>query len=71
MFMNTDDSNTAALNKPITVVHACSGYSDAGEIADRVVRRLTRDGMAKKIPSGATLPVTAAENFVELVNQIS
>ncbi len=33
--------------KPTTVVYACSGCSDAGEIADRVARQLTRDGAAK------------------------
>lgn len=45
--MNSDDSNTPAPNKPTTVVYACSGCSDAGEIADRVARQLTRDGAAQ------------------------
>lgn len=36
-----------APNKPTTVVYACSGCSDAGEIADRVARQLTRAGAAK------------------------
>jgi uncharacterized metal-binding protein len=29
------------------VVYACSGCSDAGELADRIARRLTRDGAAQ------------------------
>lgn len=33
-------------DKP-AIVYACSGCSDAGEIADRVARRLTRDGAAQ------------------------
>jgi uncharacterized metal-binding protein len=36
----------APAKKP-TIVYACSGCSDAGEIADRVARRLTRDGAAQ------------------------
>ena len=32
--------------KPTTVVYACSGCSDAGEIADRVARQLTHEGAA-------------------------
>lgn len=45
--MNTDDSNPPAPKKPIPVVYACSGCSDAGEIADRVARQLTREGVAQ------------------------
>ncbi|HEX9047940.1 MAG TPA: putative zinc-binding protein [Verrucomicrobiae bacterium] len=30
-----------------TVVYACSGCSDAGELADRIARRLTREGAAE------------------------
>lgn len=30
-----------------TVVYACSGSSDAGELADRIARQLTRDGVAE------------------------
>lgn len=30
-----------------TVVYACSGCSDAGELADRIARRLTREGVAE------------------------
>ena len=45
--MNTDNSNPTVPNKPTTVVYACSGCSDAGEIADRVARQLTREGAAK------------------------
>ncbi len=37
----------APLKKPTTVVYACSGCSDAGEIADRVARQLTREGAAQ------------------------
>jgi uncharacterized metal-binding protein len=33
--------------KPGTVVYACSGCSDAGELADRIARRLSRDGAAR------------------------
>jgi uncharacterized metal-binding protein len=33
--------------KKKTIVYACSGCSDAGEIADTVARRLTREGAAK------------------------
>jgi uncharacterized metal-binding protein len=45
--MNNDNSNPAGPKKPTTVVYACSGCSDAGEIADRVARQLTRDGAAQ------------------------
>jgi uncharacterized metal-binding protein len=36
----------SAAKKP-TVVYACSGCSDAGEIADRIARQLSRDGAAQ------------------------
>src|SRR5215469_7301450 len=36
----------APAKKP-TIVYACSGCSDAGEIADSVARRLTREGAAQ------------------------
>ena len=29
------------------IVYACSGCSDAGELADRIARQLTRDGVAE------------------------
>lgn len=45
--MNNSDSNPAAPKKPTAVVYACSGGSDAGEIADRIARRLTREGAAQ------------------------
>ncbi len=45
--MNTDNGNPAGSAKPTTIVYACSGCSDAGEIADRVARRLTEDGSAQ------------------------
>jgi len=45
--MNSDHPNPAAVKKPATVVYACSGCSDAGEIADRIARRLARDGVAQ------------------------
>ena len=35
------------LKKPATVVYACSGCSDAGELADRIARRLSREGAAE------------------------
>ncbi len=46
------DNNAAAQpnatsKKPGTVVYACSGCSDAGELADRIARRLTREGAAE------------------------
>ena len=33
--------------KPATVVYACSGCSDAGELADRIARRLSHEGAAR------------------------
>ncbi len=42
--MHSDPSNPAAPNKPTTVVYACSGCSDAGELADRIARRLAGEG---------------------------
>ena len=33
--------------KPATIVYSCSGCSDAGEIADRVARKLSREGAAQ------------------------
>ncbi|MDD5138754.1 MAG: putative zinc-binding protein [Verrucomicrobiales bacterium] len=45
--MNNDHSNPPAPAKPSTVVYACSGCSDAGELADRIARQLTRDGAAQ------------------------
>ncbi|HAO77423.1 MAG TPA: zinc-binding protein [Verrucomicrobia subdivision 3 bacterium] len=45
--MNNDHSNPPTLKKPATVVYACSGCSDAGELADRIARRLTREGAAE------------------------
>ena len=35
------------MNKPATVVYACSGCSDVGELADRIARELTRTGLAE------------------------
>ena len=46
-FMNSDNPNPAKAGEPLPVVYACSGCSDAGEIADRVARQLTRDGAAR------------------------
>ncbi len=45
--MDSDNSSPAPPTKPVTVVYACSGCSDAGEIADCIARRLTRDGAAQ------------------------
>jgi len=33
--------------EPATVVYACSGCSDAGELADRIARQLSREGAAR------------------------
>jgi uncharacterized metal-binding protein len=52
-FMNSDKANppvpaaSAAPRKPGTVVYACSGCSDAGELADRIARRLALEGAAE------------------------
>jgi uncharacterized metal-binding protein len=46
-FMNTDIPNPLKPNKPAAVVYACSGCSDAGELADRIARQLARDGAAQ------------------------
>lgn len=40
------DSRSSPGN-PATVVYACSGCSDAGELADRIARQLTRAGAAR------------------------
>lgn len=53
--MNRDHANPPDANKPATVVYACSGCSDVGEIADRVARQLTREGAAKKIISAVAV----------------
>jgi len=45
--MHSDKSKPAAEKKSTTVVYACSGCSDAGEIADRIARQLTREGAAR------------------------
>ena len=45
--MNSDTPDPLIPDKPATVVYACSGCSDAGEIADRVAREITRHGAAQ------------------------
>jgi len=45
--MNANDAKTTTPGKPTTVVYACSGCSDAGELADRIARRLSREGAAE------------------------
>lgn len=45
--MNDTPESPAAKSKPSTVVYACSGCSDAGELADRIARRLAREGAAE------------------------
>ncbi|HAO78054.1 MAG TPA: zinc-binding protein, partial [Verrucomicrobia subdivision 3 bacterium] len=40
------ENQNASLKKG-TVVYACSGCSDAGELADRIARQLTREGVAE------------------------
>lgn len=41
-----DDPNPT-VKAPVTIVYACSGCSDAGELADRIARQLSRDGAAE------------------------
>jgi uncharacterized metal-binding protein len=43
--MTNPDNPTPIEPKPI--VYACSGCSDAGELADRVARQLTKDGVGE------------------------
>ena len=45
--MNSNSPVSPMPKKPVTVVYACSGCSDAGEIADRVARQITREGAAQ------------------------
>jgi uncharacterized metal-binding protein len=45
--MNSDIPNPLKPNKPATVVYACSGCSDAGELADRIARQLACEGAAQ------------------------
>jgi uncharacterized metal-binding protein len=42
-----NEQQSSPVQKPGTVVNACSGCSDAGELADRIARQLTRDGAAE------------------------
>jgi uncharacterized metal-binding protein len=41
-----NENQNASLKKS-PVVYACSGCSDAGELADRIARQLTREGVAE------------------------
>ena len=41
------ENENPPLKKQAIVVYACSGCSDAGELADRIARRLTREGVAE------------------------
>ena len=45
--MNIENPNPGTMSKPTTVVYACSGCSDVGELADRIARELTRTGLAE------------------------
>ena len=45
--MNISRVPVTASIKPKTVVYACSGCSDAGELADRIARRLAGAGVAE------------------------
>jgi uncharacterized metal-binding protein len=45
--MNIEILNPGTVNKPATVVYACSGCSDAGELADRIARQLSHGGVAQ------------------------
>ncbi len=42
-----NEHQTSPVKKPGTVVYACSGCSDAGELADRIARRLANEGAAE------------------------
>lgn len=42
----SDNTNTP-VKKSATIVYACSGCSDAGELADRIARQLSREGAAE------------------------
>ena len=42
----TKENQIAPLKK-VALVYACSGCSDAGELADRIARRLAREGTAE------------------------
>jgi uncharacterized metal-binding protein len=44
---STDINQTPGIRASATVVYACSGCSDAGELADRIARQLTREGAAQ------------------------
>ena len=47
-FMNHElEKPNAPPPKPATMVYACSGCSDAGELADHIARQLARDGVAE------------------------
>jgi uncharacterized metal-binding protein len=41
------DVPNTLLKKPATIVYACSGCSDAGELADKIARQLSREGAAE------------------------
>jgi len=43
--MNSETN--APSKKPATIVYACSGCSDAGELADKVARKLSKEGAAE------------------------
>ena len=45
MSISENSTKQAEIEKPI--IYACSGCSDAGELADRVARQLTRDGIGE------------------------
>lgn len=42
-----NDASSPKISKSTVTVYACSGCSDAGELADRVARQLTREGVAQ------------------------
>lgn len=44
---NAAPESNVASRRPGAVVYACSGCSDAGELADRIARRLSREGAAE------------------------
>lgn len=42
-----NENANGPLKKSGTIVYACSGCSDAGELADRIARQLAREGAAE------------------------
>lgn len=45
--MTPQDGVSSQARSPKAVIYACSGCSDAGELADQIARRLSRSGMGE------------------------